>query len=66
MTELQPHQQRVVEEEADLAWKVLKLGQFIDAPLFDTVPKSDQVLLIEQRVHMTGYLAILRQRIATF
>ena len=66
MSDLQPHQQRVVAEADELALKVSKLTDFLHAPFFDTIPRPEQILLVEQRAHMKSYLSVLQARITTF
>lgn len=66
MTELQPHQQRVVDERAELDEKVKKLGAFVDGLAFAAIDPVDRALLREQLVVMRQYLYVLKQRIARF
>lgn len=63
-----PHQQRVVEEHAELAERLQKLGKFItDTPtVFLQLPLEEQDLLHQQHAAMTAYHDILVQRIAGF
>ncbi len=63
---MQPHQERVVKEEADLAEKVLKLSLFIGGPVFSTLSVEERIRLSKQLEYMHGYLRILRDRIAAF
>lgn len=65
---LQPHQQRVVDEHAELAERLRKLGKFItDTPaVFLALPLEEQDLLHQQHAAMTAYNDILVQRIAGF
>lgn len=64
---MEAHQQRVVDEHDQLDEKLEKLHVFIeDAPLFKTLSKFDQRLLIDQRHAMTVYRDILRARMARF
>lgn len=67
-TTLQPHQQRVVDEYAELAERLRKLGKFItDTPaVFLALPLEEQDLLHQQHAAMTQYHDILVQRIAGF
>lgn len=67
MNELQPHQQRVVEEHAELNDKIVKLDQFNSDPeRWNQLSQEDQALLIRQRIAMKSYRDILEQRIAAF
>ena len=63
---MQPHQQRVVDEKADLDGKLKRLSTFMDGKLFENLPTSEQELLREQRVYMRNYSAVLGERIAAF
>ena len=62
-----PHQQRVLDERADLKDKHSKLSAFIlDNPVFLTLPEAEQQRLQRQEVAMGQYLDILDERIAAF
>lgn len=63
---LEPHEQRVVEEEQQLADRHQKLSAFIGSPSFFKIDPADSELLVQQEVAMGQYLAILRRRIARF
>ena len=64
---MEAHEQRVVAEHLDLDTKLEKLHVFIeDSPLFQSLNKIDQRLLVDQRGAMTIYRDILRARIARF
>lgn len=61
------HQQRVVDEQDQLADKLNKLSQFIDGShIFGTLPPEEQKRLVRQAVCMTEYSNILMDRIAAF
>lgn len=64
--ELQPHQQRVVEEKAELDDKIEKLTAFIAGGLFKTLPSDECSRLTRQRVAMLDYSRILGARIEAF
>lgn len=64
--ELQPHQQRIVEELEQLADRALKLGAFINSERFDSIDKMEQRRMLAQSVHMLGYLEVLQQRVNAF
>jgi hypothetical protein len=67
--ELQPHQQRVVEEHAELKDKIGKLQAFITRERFAAVPvvsDAEQGRLILQHKIMESYALVLEQRIAAF
>lgn len=65
--ELQPHQQRVVEERAELEDKIGKLQAFITGERFATVSDpAEQGRLVLQHKLMESYALVLEQRIAAF
>lgn len=64
--ELQPHQQRVVEERAELETKLGKLQAFITGERFASVPDDEQGRLVLQHHIMNSYALVLEQRIAAF
>lgn len=67
MTTLAPHQQRVVDEKADLDKKATALSQFIgNGSIFPTLDKAEQNRLREQCEVMWQYSEILGARIAAF
>lgn len=68
---LQPHQQRVVHEKAELDEKIDKLAGFIgtfDKPysLFAGLPEPERQRLYAQHRAMVTYSTILGERIAAF
>ena len=63
---LAPHQQRVVDEKAELVEKLAKLRTFIDGPHFISLIEPEQSRLRQQFHAMTAYLAILDERIEAF
>jgi hypothetical protein len=65
--ELQPHQQRVVDEKTELDKKANALSAFIGLnPIFDTLSPDEQDRLKEQNNVMRQYSEILGARIAAF
>ena len=65
--ELQPHQQRVVTEKAELDEKATALSNFIGlSPIFDALDPAEQERLREQNDVMWQYSEILGARIAAF
>ena len=65
--ELQPHQQRVVDEKAELDKKADALSEFIGrSPMFETLDTAEQERLKEQNDVMWQYSEILGARIAVF
>jgi hypothetical protein len=63
---LQPHQQRVVDERAELDGKLAKLNTFIDGATFSALDADEQDRLKQQAATMTMYSDILTERIAAF
>lgn len=65
--ELQPHQQRVVDEKAELNEKLNKLTSFVlDSPIFKDLPQAERGRLLRQMVLMQLYSEVLADRIAAF
>ena len=63
---LEPHQQRVVDEKAELDERLDKLDVFFSGPIFTTLPEAEQQRLGRQAVAMRSYSEILSERIAAF
>jgi hypothetical protein len=63
---MQPHQQRVVDERAELDDKLSKLAGFFGSDLFVTLPSAEQRRLRSQAEAMRTYSGILAERIAAF
>jgi hypothetical protein len=64
---LQPHQQRVVDEQTQLADKIAKLTAFINGPKWGTdVSPPERSRLRRQLAVMEQYDAILLERIGAF
>lgn len=67
MSELLPHQQRVVQERAELDLRLAKLSAFIEAaPEFKELDHVDRHLLVQQEELMVELEAVLAERIARF
>jgi len=67
MSNLQPHQQRVVDEKAEVDERLRKLDVFITSnPIFGTLSDKEQELQTAQRGAMKEYSDILSQRIDLF
>lgn len=62
MSQLQPHEARVVKERVELADKVDKLRQFVNSEQFNTLESLDRTLLADQLQTMDQYLNILQRR----
>lgn len=63
---LQPHQQRVITEKADLDEKLGKLLTFFQTPIFAGLSEAERSRLRNQARFMDGYSAVLGERIAAF
>jgi hypothetical protein len=64
---LAPHQQRVVDEKAELDKKAHALSQFIGtSTIFETIDAEEQERLKEQNDIMWQYSELLGKRIAAF
>lgn len=63
---MQPHQQRVIDERADLDSKCKKLSDFMGADIFNSLGRLEQDRLRRQFGWMCGYRAVLDERIAAF
>ena len=64
--QLQPHEQRVVDERTDLIEKITKLHAFFKTEIFDNLQEEDQNLLEEQVQLMMNYSDVLLKRINRF
>lgn len=65
-TNMQPRQQRVVDEQIELDDKLSKLKTFCLTDLFQSLPTEEKQRLTEQEMHMRNYSAVLGRRIAAF
>jgi len=64
---MEGYQKRVIKEKKELDEKIVKLGAFIDkSPIKAAVPDAELARLCAQYFVMTGYSAILGNRIANF
>ena len=64
--ELQPHQQRVVTEKAELDEKLAKLKTFFGTEMFASLDDAEMDRLQRQADAMDAYSFILGERIAAF
>lgn len=62
----QPHQQRVVDEKAELDEKRAKLDAFFETERFNTLDIAEQARMRYQAVAMKEYSSVLGERIAAF
>lgn len=63
---LQPHQQRVVTEKADIDERLGRLLAFFQTPTFEGLPETERSRLRNQARLLDGYSAVLGERIAAF
>lgn len=63
---LQPHQQRVVDEKNELSERLSKLLSFLQGPIFPTLSEAERARLRMQARFMDGYAAVLEERIEAF
>lgn len=66
MSELKPHQQRVVAEKAELDERLQKLAVFMGRDDFDALPDEDRYLLHVQSSVMLSLSMLLGKRIERF
>lgn len=64
ITALAPHQQRVVEEQAQLNERIGKLNYFLGTPTYAALDSSEQYDLNDQLNAMERYSLALGRRIA--
>lgn len=64
MSKLEPHVQRMADEQGELEERLEKLSAFIESnPVFKTLSETDQYLLLAQLTAMATYSNILNLRI---
>ena len=63
---MQPHQQRVIDEAAELDDRLGKLVDFLPTPLCLSLPFDERSRLSRQAQVMAEYSAILHERISAF
>jgi len=63
---MQPHQERVVAEKAELSEKVDKLETFIGGSIYTSLPAAEQMRLTRQYLIMQLYEQVLSERIGAF
>lgn len=64
--DMQPHQQRVIDEKCELSARLSKLTPFFDTPIFAALPEEEKQRLERQEEAMKAYSDILTERIAAF
>lgn len=63
---MQKHQQRVIDEKAELDEKIEKLRKFTLTDIFKDLGSHDKILLSDQLYSMSQYSDILEERISLF
>jgi hypothetical protein len=63
---MQPHQQRVVDEKAELDLNRDRLTEFLKGKIFQTLPSDEQERLTRQLGIMGEYSGILAEHIVHF
>ena len=63
---IQPHQQRGIDERAELDGRIAKLAAFVESPAFLSVRHDEQERLEDQLDVMRIYSEILAARIRAF
>ncbi|WFQ80496.1 hypothetical protein PXH59_04995 [Xenorhabdus sp. SF857] len=63
---LQPHQQRVIDELAELNKRIEKLSGFIGGDIYNALEETDRYLLRVQQSAMYNYAEILHMRVKRF
>lgn len=63
---MQPYQQRVVDEKAELDIKITALNKFIPTQNFSSLDSDNRTLLVAQLNAMLEYSDILTDRISLF
>jgi hypothetical protein len=64
---MEPHEERVVAEQKELAGKLIRLRQFIaSSSIFRELPADEQARLKTQEFHMSMYWRVLGDRIDNF
>jgi hypothetical protein len=61
-----PHQQRVVDEQKELAGRIERLTSFTTGPVFAGLPEAERSRLSRQLYHMEQYDRALLERIGAF
>ena len=66
MTNIQPHQQRVIDERSELDDKLERLHKFFMCATFEILDEEEKLRLKKQASIMREYLSILDERILAF
>lgn len=63
---LQAYQQRVMDEQAELVWRIDKLREFMQTSTFFDLDSKEIDRMYRQLKHMTDYSRVLGERIDAF
>lgn len=63
---LQPHEERVLDEYEELSERKHKLSSFLESDKVHDISKEDLKLLVKQELAMEVYLQVLEDRIMKF
>jgi hypothetical protein len=66
LSELKPHQKRVIQEKAELSEKLEKLEAFHNTATYKGLPQAEQFRLARQVYIMKLYEQVLAERISAF
>jgi hypothetical protein len=66
VTDIKPHQQRVIEEKAQLDERLAKLAAFRAGIVHGTLPAAERARLSRQHYHMAALSDVLKERIDAF
>lgn len=60
------YQKRVLKEKAELDYKIEKLKEFVQGPVFQGIEEIERQRLLRQRDFMLNYSGVLAERISAF
>jgi hypothetical protein len=63
---VQPHQQRVIEEQKELTEKLVKLSAFLGTAVFSKLPEAEKLRMRRQFMIMQLYEQVLQERLEAF
>ena len=66
MTELKPHERRVLDEKLELDARLERLTAFFGTQMYTALPERERLLMWRQATHMKAYSDVLGERIDLF
>ena len=66
MTELKPHERRVLDEKLELDARLERLTAFFGTQMYTALPERERLLMWRQANHMKAYSDVLGERIDLF